>query len=110
MEDLILFNPYGGQYFYLLLHETYANLDRLDVQFLLHPRETAPSCPQTFTLLLRSGFTDKPSALFVQFSRLIDAFRLNFKIIIQLTMNLSFNILRHGKSKKLTKMPYNLGN
>ena len=38
-----------------LLHETYTNLDRLDVQFLLHPRETAPSCPQ--------AFTDKPSAI-----------------------------------------------
>ena len=50
-----------------LLHETYTNLDKLAVQFLLQPRETAPSSPQ--------AFTDKLSAFFVQFSRLIDAFK-----------------------------------
>ena len=50
-----------------LLHETYTNLDRLAVQFLLQPRETAPSSPQ--------AFTDKLSAFFVQFSRLIDPFK-----------------------------------
>ena len=32
-----------------LLHETYTNLDRLAVQFLLQPRERAPSCPQAFS-------------------------------------------------------------
>ena len=51
----------------ILLHETYTNLDRLAVQFLLQPRETAPSSPQ--------AFTDKLSAFFVQFSRLIDPFK-----------------------------------
>ena len=30
----------------ILLHETYTNLDRLAVQFLLQARETAPSCPK----------------------------------------------------------------
>jgi hypothetical protein len=50
-----------------LLHETYTNLDRLAVQFLLQPRETALSCPQ--------AFTHKLSAFFVQFSILIDPFK-----------------------------------
>ena len=53
--------------YYILLHETYTNLDRLAVQFLLQPRETAPSSTQ--------AFTDKLSAFFVQFSRLIDPFK-----------------------------------
>ena len=35
-----------GNLVIILLHETYTNLDRLAVQFLLRPRETAPSCPK----------------------------------------------------------------
>ena len=44
-----------GNLVIILLHETYTNLDRLAVQFLLQPRETAPSCPQAFTDKLNDG-------------------------------------------------------
>lgn len=33
-----------------LLSETYSNLLRFNVQFLFHSRESAPSCPQAFSL------------------------------------------------------------
>ncbi|CCQ50082.1 hypothetical protein CWATWH8502_3338 [Crocosphaera watsonii WH 8502] len=49
-----------------LLHETYTNLDRLDVQFLLHPKKTILSCPQVFT--------DKPSELFNKFSLFLEVY------------------------------------
>ncbi len=51
----------------MLLHETYANLYRVAVQFLLHPRETAPSCPQ--------AFTDKPSAFFNKFLLFLEVYK-----------------------------------
>ena len=57
----------------ILLHETYANLDRLAVPFLLHPRETAPSCPQ--------AFTDKPSAFSNKFLLFLEGYKGCLKLI-----------------------------